>query len=123
MNGFFKWTFNVRRSGNDRPETAAELPPDAEGEASSLPGNAGPRRTEQKKNDGETFLIRRAATEVSPAAAAPRGSAGGGEEEPPETPHTLAGIGTIADCAKKQVRFLRRMNDLLKSRGDGAFYL
>lgn len=123
MNGFFEWTFNVRRSGKDRRKPAAELPGGAAEKEPSRPAEPGLPQTEQDKSDAERFSASRKTAETAPGAGHREFPAGTGETEPPETSRTLAGIGTIADCAKKQVRFLRRMNDLLKAGAEGSYYL
>ncbi len=123
MNGFFEWTFNVRRNGKDRRKPAAESPGGTAKEEPSRPAEPSFPQTEQDRNDAEIFAASRETAEPSPAAGHREFPAGTGGAELPETSRTLAGIDTIADCAKKQVRFLRRMNDLLKAGAEGSCYL
>lgn len=95
MNDFFKWTSTVRRNGRSRPESDDET----SAAASPVSENGQERPEARAREEGDSsFAARRQARRESD-------------------------IGTIADCARKQVRFLRRMNDLLKSRADGAYYL
>jgi len=98
MNKFFKWTFTVRRNGRRGPGTGGETSAAAE-DGSPVPETGRDRPETQARQDEDSFFSIRRRTERE------------------------SDIGDIADCARKQVRFLRRMNDLLKSRADGAYYL
>ncbi|MBQ9502978.1 MAG: hypothetical protein IJU70_12545 [Lentisphaeria bacterium] len=109
--------------GKPRAEQAEdEIPAPARPRGTAASGASGPRRTERRGNDEESSPFRTAAANEAGRREPLPVSTGGGAELPGAS-RTASDIGAIADCARKQVRFLRRMNDLLKSRADGAYYL
>ena len=123
MNNFFKWTFTVRRNGRNRPETDGEPFDAAAKDSPPVPENERTRPETQvrKEGDSSSSVRRQTRRESDPGGEGQR--FGNLRETPSGSSQTASDIGAIADSARKQVRFLRRMNDLLKSRADGAYYL